>query len=109
VGLRRSLAQVFILALALQAIAIVSPFYMQWAVDGAVVSPTATSSPCWAGVPAARHRAGDAHGAALWVVLYLSTTMNLQWLANVFSHLLRLPVSYFEKRHLAMSCRASAR
>ncbi|MGZ5102578.1 MAG: cysteine peptidase family C39 domain-containing protein, partial [Usitatibacter sp.] len=38
VGLRRSLAQVFILALALQAIAIMSPFYMQWAVDGAVVS-----------------------------------------------------------------------
>jgi ATP-binding cassette subfamily B protein RaxB len=43
-GLRRSLAQVFVLALALQAIAIVSPFYMQWAVDGAVVSRTATSS-----------------------------------------------------------------
>jgi ATP-binding cassette subfamily B protein RaxB len=35
-----------------------------------------------------------------WVVLYLGTTLNLQWLANVFSHLLRLPVSYFEKRHL---------
>jgi ATP-binding cassette subfamily B protein RaxB len=26
-----------------------------------------------------------------WIVLYLSTTLNLQWLANVFSHLLRLP------------------
>src|SRR6185436_11358715 len=35
-----------------------------------------------------------------WVVLYLSTTLNLQWLANVLSHLLRLPVGYFEKRHL---------
>jgi len=35
-----------------------------------------------------------------WVVLYLGTTLNLQWLANVFSHLLRLPVSWFEKRHL---------
>ena len=34
------------------------------------------------------------------MVLYLSTTLNLQWLANVFSHLLRLPVSFFEKRHL---------
>ena len=38
VGLKRSLAQVFVLALALQAVAIVSPFYMQWAIDGAVVS-----------------------------------------------------------------------
>jgi ATP-binding cassette subfamily B protein RaxB len=35
-----------------------------------------------------------------WVVLYLGTTLNLQWLANVFSHLLRLPVSWFERRHL---------
>src|SRR5206468_1286439 len=37
-GLHRSLVQVFILALALQAVTLVSPFYMQWAVDGAVVS-----------------------------------------------------------------------
>jgi ATP-binding cassette subfamily B protein RaxB len=35
-----------------------------------------------------------------WVVLYLGTTLNLQWLANVFTHLLRLPVAWFEKRHL---------
>src|SRR5205085_7741748 len=35
-----------------------------------------------------------------WVVTYLGTTLNLQWLSNVFSHLLRLPVSFFEKRHL---------
>src|SRR5207253_1794723 len=37
-GLNRSLAQVLVIALALQAIAVVSPFYIQWAVDGAVVS-----------------------------------------------------------------------
>src|SRR4029079_12734813 len=38
VGLKRSLAPVFVRALALQAIAIVAPFHMQWVVDGAVVS-----------------------------------------------------------------------
>ena len=37
-GLKRSLSQVLVLALALQAISIVSPFYMQWVVDGAVVA-----------------------------------------------------------------------
>jgi ATP-binding cassette subfamily B protein RaxB len=37
-GLARSLAQVLAIALTLQAIAIVTPFYMQWAIDGAVVS-----------------------------------------------------------------------
>src|SRR6185436_12482243 len=100
-GLHRSLGQVFLLALALQAIAIVSPFYMQWAVDGAVVSSDrdlltvlglgflmlVVIQVCLSIMRS-------------WVVLYLGTTLNLQWLANVFSHLLRLPVSYFEKRHL---------
>lgn len=101
VGLKRSLAQVFLLAMALQAIAVVSPFYMQWAIDGAVVSADRDLltvlglgfmllALVQVGISALRS----------WVVLYLGTTMNLQWLANVFSHLLRLPVSFFEKRHL---------
>jgi ATP-binding cassette subfamily B protein RaxB len=100
-GLRRSLSQVFLLALALQAIAIVSPFYMQWAVDGAVVTADRDLltilglgflllAVIQVGIAALRS----------WVVLYLGTTLNLQWLANVFSHLLRLPVSWFERRHL---------
>ena len=101
VGLKRALAQIFILALALQAIAVVAPFYMQWAVDGAVVSADRDLltvlglgflllALVQVGISVLRS----------WVVLYLSTTLNLQWVANVFSHLLRLPVSYFEKRHL---------
>jgi ATP-binding cassette subfamily B protein RaxB len=100
-GLKRSLSQVFILALALQAIAVVSPFYMQWAIDGAVVSADRDLLSvlglgflllCVIQVAISMLRS--------WVVLYLGTTLNLQWLANVFSHLLRLPVSFFEKRHL---------
>jgi ATP-binding cassette subfamily B protein RaxB len=35
-----------------------------------------------------------------WVLLYMGTTLSLQWRANVFAHLIRLPVQYFEKRHL---------
>lgn len=100
-GLKRALAQIFMLALALQAIAVVAPFYMQWAVDGAVVSADRDLltvlglgflllAVIQVGISVLRS----------WVVLYLSTTLNLQWVANVFSHLLRLPVSYFEKRHL---------
>ena len=101
VGLKRSLAQVFILAAALQAIAIVSPFYMQWAVDGAVVSGDRDLLTVL-GLGFLLLAVIQVALTALrsWVVLYLSTTMNLQWLANVFSHLLKLPVSYFEKRHL---------
>ena len=100
-GLKRSLLQVLTLALVLQAFAIVSPFYMQWVVDGAVVSADRDLltvlgtgflllAIVQVGVSALRS----------WVVLYLGTTLNLQWLANVFSHLLKLPVAWFEKRHL---------
>jgi ATP-binding cassette subfamily B protein RaxB len=101
VGLKRSLAQVFALALALQAIAIVSPFYMQWAVDGAVVSADRDLLTVL-GLGFLMLAIVQVALTVLrsWVVLYLSTTLNLQWIANVFSHLLRLPVSYFEKRHL---------
>ena len=100
-GLKRSLAQVFLLALSLQAITLVSPFYVQWVVDGAVVSADRDLltvlglgflllAVAQVGVTALRS----------WVVTYLGTTLNLQWLSNVFTHLLRLPVSFFEKRHL---------
>jgi ATP-binding cassette subfamily B protein RaxB len=101
VGLKRSLVQVLLLALALQALSIVTPFYMQWAIDGAVVSADrdlltvlGLGFLLLAVVQVALTTLRS------WVVLYLGTTLNLQWLANVFSHLLRLPVSWFEKRHL---------
>ncbi|HUQ29714.1 MAG TPA: peptidase domain-containing ABC transporter [Usitatibacter sp.] len=100
-GLKRSLAQVFVLALALQAIAVVAPFYMQWAVDGAVVSADRDLlTVLGLGFLLLALVQVVLTAVRSWVVLYLSTTLNLQWLANVFSHLLRLPVSYFEKRHL---------
>ena len=100
-GLHRSLAQIFVMALALQAIAIVTPFYMQWAVDGAVVSADRDLlTVLGLGFLLLTIVQVILTAARSWVVLYLSTTLNLQWLANVFSHLLGLPVSYFEKRHL---------
>jgi ATP-binding cassette subfamily B protein RaxB len=100
-GLKRALAQIFLLALALQAVAVVGPFYMQWAVDGAVVTADRDLLTVL-GVGFLLLAVIQVGIAALrsWVVLYLGTTLNLQWLANVFSHLLKLPVSYFERRHL---------
>jgi ATP-binding cassette subfamily B protein RaxB len=100
-GLKTSLLQVFLLAGALEVFGIVAPFFSQWIIDDALVS-------------------GDhdlltvlAIGALLvalirmavglirtWVVMHLSTTLSLEWFANVFAHLLKLPVPWFEKRHL---------
>lgn len=99
-GLKRSLAQILVLALALEIFVLLSPFFMQWVVDGVIVGAdrdllvtlgvgftllvliqTATAA------------------ARSWAVLVLSATLNLQWLVNVFAHLMRLPVGWFEKRH----------
>ena len=35
-----------------------------------------------------------------WSVVYLSSTLGLQWMGNVFAHLMKLPLDFFEKRHL---------
>ena len=100
-GLGPALAQVLALAVALQALAVLAPFYLQWVVDGAVASGDRELLTVL-GVGFLLLAVIQVAVGALrsWVVLYLGTTLNLQWLANVFSHLLRLPVAWFEKRHL---------
>lgn len=35
-----------------------------------------------------------------WMKLELGMTLSLQWVSNVFAHLVKLPVEYFEERHL---------
>jgi ATP-binding cassette subfamily B protein RaxB len=101
VGLRRSLGQILLVSLAIEVVAVILPWLNQWIIDDVVVT-------------------GDkslllilVYGMLLltlfqlaitalrsWLLMILGTRMNLQWSGNVFSHLLRLPVSYFEKRNL---------
>ena len=99
-GLKRSLAQIFALALALEVFVLLSPFFMQWVVDGALVSADrdlVLTLGIGFGLLVLVQAATAA--ARSWAVLSLSASLNLQWLVNVFAHLLRLPVAWFEKRH----------
>jgi ATP-binding cassette, subfamily B, bacterial CvaB/MchF/RaxB len=101
VGLKRSLVQIFALALALEAFAIVSPFFMQWVVDGAIVAADSNLLTLLCIGFGLLIVIQTAIGLARsWLVLYLSTYLNVQWISNVFAHLIRLPVTYFERRHL---------
>jgi len=100
-GLKRALAQILILALALEIFALISPFFLQWVVDNAIVSADKDLlTTLGLGFLLLMLVQSCVSAIRSWVVLYLGTTLNLQWLGNVFSHLLRLPVAYFEKRHL---------
>jgi len=99
-GLRRSLVQIFTLALALEAFMLLAPFFMQWVVDSVLVGldrDLLVTLGLGFGLLVLITVATGAIRS--WAVLHLSTTLNLQWLANVFAHLMRLPVSWFEKRH----------
>ncbi len=99
-GLKRSLFQILALALALEVFMLLSPFFMQWVVDSVLVSADrdllVTLGLGFTLLVLVQVATGAIRS---WAVLYLSATLNLQWLSNVFAHLMRLPVVWFEKRH----------
>ncbi|WP_046112966.1 peptidase domain-containing ABC transporter [Aquincola tertiaricarbonis] len=99
-GLKRSMAQVFVLALVLEAFMLLSPFLLQWVVDGVLVTgdrDLLVTLGIGFGLLVLLQVATGA--VRSWAVLVMSATLNLQWLSNVFAHLMRLPVAWFEKRH----------
>jgi ATP-binding cassette subfamily B protein RaxB len=99
-GLRRSLLQIFTLAIALEGFMLLTPFFMQWVVDNVLVSLDrdllVTLGLGFGLLVLIQVGTGAIRS---WAVLHLSATLNLQWLANVFAHLMRLPVAWFERRH----------
>ncbi|GIZ53637.1 peptidase domain-containing ABC transporter [Noviherbaspirillum aridicola] len=99
-GLSASLVQV-LLALSLEVVSLISPFFLQWVVDNVIVSADRdllTTLALGFGLLMLLQQAIATIRA--WVIMYLGTTLNIQWRANAFAHLTRLPVQYFEKRHL---------
>lgn len=100
-GLASALWRVLLLALVLEVLVVLAPILMQLIIDEAVVGAdldlltTLGIASVLLIVMQVTVRA-----ARMWAAVYMGTSFNLQWRANVFSHLLRLPVSYFEKRHL---------
>ena len=99
-GLKRSLAQILLLALALEVFLLLSPFYLQWVVDDVLVSADRDLLlTLGLGFALLVLIQGVTAAARSLAVLVLSATLNLQWLLNVFAHLMRLPVDWFEKRN----------
>ena len=100
-GLTGSIAQLVLISLALEVFAIAMPFFLQLVVDRVLVG---------------RDRElltvlGVAFGALViiqvivtavraWVGVYLSTHFNMRLLTALFNHLLKLPLAWFEKRHI---------
>lgn len=100
-GLWSALGQILLLSFVLQLFVVLAPFYMQWVVDQALVSAdydllTVLSLGFGLAV-VLQVGIGWLRG---WAVVYLSSMLGLQWTGNVFAHLLKLRLDFFEKRHL---------
>ncbi len=101
VGLRRALVQVLLLALALEIFAIASPLFNQFVIDEVIVSgdrELLTVLVFGFGLLMVTQTAIGL--ARSWFLMRWSMDIGYQWSGRVFAHLIRLPVSFFEKRHL---------
>ncbi len=100
-GFAKSFSQILLLAACIEIFSIISPFFLQWIIDDVIVSADRdllTTLAIGFGLLMLMQQCVTA--IRTWLLLYMGTTLNVQWRANVLSHLLRLPVQYFERRHL---------
>ncbi|HIF9268075.1 TPA: peptidase domain-containing ABC transporter [Photobacterium damselae] len=100
-GLKSSLLTLFSLSLVLQFITLLSPYYMQWVIDNVLLSNDKPLLTVLAtGFIILMVIKTSVSSLRSWIVLRFSSSLNLQIGANLFRHLLKLPMSYFEKRHI---------
>ncbi|MET0985944.1 MAG: peptidase domain-containing ABC transporter [Steroidobacteraceae bacterium] len=98
---RPAIVQVLSMAGALEVFAVLAPFFTQWVIDQAIVANDRDLTTVLALgflLLALVHVAISA--AREWVLMVLGTTLNVQMVSRLFAHLLRLPMTYFEKRHI---------
>lgn len=100
-GLRRALVQVIALALALEVFAIASPLFNQFVVDDVIVSGDHDLlKVLLLGFGLLTVTQTVISLARSWFLMRWSIHVGQQWAIRLFGHLTRLPVTYFEKRHL---------
>ena len=103
-GMKRALAQLLVLTFVLQAFVLISPFYMQIAIDQALAALAALDHDLLTVLALGFGLFTLINaGAALlrsFVLLVAGTTLGFSLASNVARRLFRLPVDWFEKRHV---------
>ena len=100
-GLKAGLFKLIGLSLVLQLFALMTPYYMQWVVDEVLISfdePLLTVLAIGFALIAIISVVTNA--VRSWLILRLSSLLNMQMGVNLLRHLLRLPMNYFESRHI---------
>ncbi|MCH8493267.1 MAG: peptidase domain-containing ABC transporter [Idiomarina sp.] len=100
-GLMPSLGKLFLLSLLLQLFLLASPYYTQLVVDEVLIShdkPLLVVLALGFGLLVLFQVVTQTLRG--WVVLHLGSVMSMQMATNLMRHLLHLPLSYFDKRHM---------
>jgi ATP-binding cassette subfamily B protein RaxB len=100
-GWWQSLALVFAMALGLEALGLAAPKFNQYMIDEVLLSADRSLRDVLALglllLLLAQSALAQMRG---WTIMYLTTHLNLQWVSDLFSRLVRLPMNWFEKRQL---------
>lgn len=100
-GLKRSLALIFALSILLQVFTLASPYYIQLVIDDVVLTgDTSLLTVLAIGFFLVLVFEIVTNALRGFTLLHFGNQMNVQLGANLFHHLIRLPISYFEKRHM---------
>ena len=100
-GIGHGLLQILALSVVLELFVIASPYYMQIAVDEVIArgdSNLLTTLALGFGLLTVIGFASSALRNI--IILFVQNTLHFQMGARLFHHLLRLPLAYFEKRHI---------
>lgn len=101
VGFKRAILQLLMLSIVLQLIVLATPFYLQLVVDEAVVQFDSNLLLVLAlGFGGLAIIQQVATMMRSWTILYFGHQMSFQMVANIFRHLMDLPIDYFAKRHV---------
>ncbi|MDB9894143.1 peptidase domain-containing ABC transporter [Reinekea sp.] len=99
-GVGRAIGVVFFLSLILQGFTIISPFYLQTIVDNVFAYNDMDMLYLLAfGFGVVMLANNMTNFLRSMVILNFGSKLSYQIAANLFSHLINLPISYFEKRH----------
>lgn len=101
VGIWSAFMQVLALSIALEIFGVLSPFYMQWLMDQVLVSADVDLLTLLGiGFLMLVFFQNAISALRSWTITWLSSLLGVQWTSNLCAHLLKLPITYFEQRHI---------
>lgn len=100
-GLKIYIIQIMLISLCLEALSMLSPFYFKVITDHVIPSNNKyLIFGIFIGFFILNLIQIMIFQARSWIILYFSNTLNVELTSSIIKHLLKLPISFFEKRHI---------